>query len=42
MKKAILLLVTVSITLTTMAAGETYYQKMGETLAAFSTSETLE
>lgn len=42
MKKTVLILATVCISLSSMAADEKYYQKMGETLAAFSGSETLE
>ena len=42
MKKAILVISTVCITLTAMGANEKYEQKMGETLAGFNTSQTIE
>ena len=42
MKKAILVISTVCITLTAMGANEKYEQKMGETLAGFASSQTIE
>jgi len=42
MKKAILVLSTICITLTAMGADKKYEQKMGETLRGFSTCSTLE
>ena len=42
MKKAILVIGTICITLPTMGADEKYEQKMGETLAGFNTSQTIE
>ena len=42
MKKAILVISTICITLTTMGADKKYEQKMGETLAGFATCKTIE
>lgn len=42
MKKAVLFLVSVCISLSTMGADEKYYQKMGETLAGFNACNSIE